>query len=74
MSSLHNRAPSPPSPTSRTRWVPTDAQRRTLETQYAIGAFPDLKRRTSLAAELGLQARQVQVWFCLLYTSDAADE
>lgn len=61
--SFHDRSHSPPIPASRTRWVPTDAQRRTLEAQYEIGAFPDLNRRNTLAAELGLQARQVQVWF-----------
>ena len=51
------------SPNNRTRWAPSDAQRLTLETAYANSAFPDLVARQSLANELNIEARQVQVWF-----------
>jgi len=47
----------------RSRWAPTDAQRAMLEASYKINEFPDLEARSFLARELGIEARQVQVWF-----------
>ena len=34
-----------------------------LETDYQSNAYPDLTRRQFLARALGIDARQVQVWF-----------
>lgn len=45
------------------RWEITDGQRAILESSYADNPFPDLVRRKSLAGELSVTPRQVQVWF-----------
>jgi len=51
-------------PAKRARWIPSEVQRTTLETSYSsAGAFPDLERRQFLAGLLGIDTRQVQVWF-----------
>lgn len=47
----------------RSRWAPTDAQRTILENSYKLSEFPDLEARNFLAQQLGIEARQVQVWF-----------
>ena len=49
---------------TRPRWAPSDAQRAILEESYTeVSSFPDLGRRHLLASELGIETRQVQVWF-----------
>ena len=46
------------------RWAPSDAQRAILEESYSVvSKFPDLGCRQLLASELGIETRQVQVWF-----------
>ena len=48
----------------RPRWAPSDVQRAILEESYTeVSSFPDLGRRHLLASELGIETRQVQVWF-----------
>ena len=56
MSSL---SPTPP----RSRWAPSEQDLMLLERTFAHAPFPDARLRASLAQELQVEARQVQVWF-----------
>ena len=48
----------------RARWSPSESQRKMLEDSYNnVGAFPNHERRKVLAAQMGIEVRQVQVWF-----------
>lgn len=45
------------------RWVPTDSAKALLETIFKADSFPKFTVRQSLATQLGIDARQVQIWF-----------
>merc|ERR1719453_877526 len=51
------------SPPPRARWAPTEQNLMLLERTFAHAPFPDARLRSSLAQELQVEARQVQVWF-----------
>lgn len=48
---------------STTRWNPSHADLATLNTAFDIEPFPNTILRQSLANNLGISMRQVQVWF-----------
>ena len=60
----------PASEGRRARWSPTELQRKTLERSYQESSFPDLEMRTQLAAQIGIEARQVQVISNMRLTKD----
>lgn len=45
------------------RWVPSDEAKSLLETIFSADSFPTFSVRTQLAQQLGIDARQVQIWF-----------
>lgn len=47
----------------RKRWVPSDQAKNLLETIFTADSFPTFSVRTQLAHQLGIDARQVQIWF-----------
>jgi len=49
--------------TRSTRWTPSEAQLGMLEACYSINAYPSHDTRTHVAVSLGIEPRQVQVWF-----------
>ena len=46
-----------------TRWTPTQMQIDYLETEYAGNHYPTQEHRTTIAHSIGIDPRQVQVWF-----------
>lgn len=64
------------------RWVPSDSAKALLETIFSADSFPTFTVRSQLAQQLGIDARQVQIWFqvmpltrehsvCVLHASTA---
>lgn len=49
--------------TRRPRWTPSDDAKALLETIFSADAFPTFAVRSKLAAQLGIDGRQVQIWF-----------
>ena len=47
----------------RRRWNPTEADKYMLEMSHSQNAFPSAPMRNELAHRLGIEPRQVQVWF-----------
>ena len=50
----------------RKRWVPSDSAKALLETIFSADSFPTFSVRTQLARQLGVDARQIQIWFQVL--------
>eukprot|EP00308_Calcidiscus_leptoporus_P012079 CAMPEP_0119379054 /NCGR_PEP_ID=MMETSP1334-20130426/51126_1 /TAXON_ID=127549 /ORGANISM="Calcidiscus leptoporus, Strain RCC1130" /LENGTH=421 /DNA_ID=CAMNT_0007398451 /DNA_START=106 /DNA_END=1371 /DNA_ORIENTATION=+ len=49
--------------TRRPRWTPSDDAKALLETIFSADAFPTFAVRSKLAVQLGIDCRQVQIWF-----------
>ena len=47
----------------RPRWTPSETAKALLETIFLADSFPSFAVRTQLAEQLGIDARQVQIWF-----------
>ena len=47
----------------RPRWSPSDDAKALLETIFTADSFPTFSVRSQLAEQLGIDARQVQIWF-----------
>lgn len=47
----------------RPRWTPSDDAKGLLETIFSADAFPTFAVRSKLASQLGIDCRQVQIWF-----------
>lgn len=48
---------------SKRRWTPSEAGKALLETIFKADSFPACAVRQQIAAELGVDSRQVQIWF-----------
>ncbi|KAL1507464.1 hypothetical protein AB1Y20_008300 [Prymnesium parvum] len=47
----------------RPRWTPSDEAKALLETIFSADSFPTFTVRNHLAEQLGIDSRQVQIWF-----------
>lgn len=47
----------------RPRWTPSEEARALLETIFSADSFPTFTVRNQLAEQLGIDSRQVQIWF-----------
>jgi Homeodomain-containing transcription factor len=63
MSELDGRAGLGCSKARRPRWTPSEDAKVLLETIFSADSFPTLAVRNQLASQLGIDPRQVQIWF-----------
>ena len=47
----------------RPRWTPSEDAKALLETIFSADSFPTFTVRNQLAEQLGIDSRQVQIWF-----------
>ena len=52
-----------PAKSRRTRWTPSEEAKSLLETIFSADSFPTFAVRSQLAEQLGVDTRQIQIWF-----------